>query len=146
MEKKLRPGRACCKQRTESLLPFMDRLVADLNATVSKDVLDIPKAQAETVIQPDSVADDLARKTIALKGINRRCRHDHHLNRSKHPVKATLPLPWLYLKGVSTGQFEEALTVLLGPKAGGLSPTTIRRLVEVWQDEHKRWQGRDLSF
>ena len=54
-------------------------------------------------------------------------------------------LPWLYLKGVSTGQFEEALTVLLGPKAGGLSPTTIRRLVEVWQDEHKRWQGRDLS-
>ena len=55
-------------------------------------------------------------------------------------------LPWLYLKGVSTGQFEEALTVLLGPKAGGLSPTTIRRLVEVWQDEHKRWQGRDLSL
>jgi len=54
-------------------------------------------------------------------------------------------LPWLYLKGVSTGQFEEALTVLLGPNAGGLSPTTIRRLVEVWQDEHKRWQGRDLS-
>lgn len=55
-------------------------------------------------------------------------------------------LPWLYLKGVSTGQFEEALTVLLGPKAGGLSPTTIRRLVEVWQDEPKRWQGRDLSM
>ncbi len=55
-------------------------------------------------------------------------------------------MPWLYLKGVSTGQFEEALTVLLGPKAGGLSPTTIRRLVEVWQDEHKRWQGRDLSL
>lgn len=55
-------------------------------------------------------------------------------------------LPWLYLKGVSTGQFEEALTVLLGPKAGGLSPTTIRRLVEVWQDEHQRWQGRDLSM
>jgi transposase-like protein len=54
-------------------------------------------------------------------------------------------LPWLYLKGVSTGQFEEALTVLLGPKSSGLSPTTIRRLVEVWQDEHKRWQGRDLS-
>jgi transposase-like protein len=54
-------------------------------------------------------------------------------------------LPWLYLKGISTGQFEEALAALLGPKAGGLSPTTIRRLVEVWQDEHKRWQGRDLS-
>lgn len=55
-------------------------------------------------------------------------------------------LPWLYLKGLSTGQFDEALTVLLGSKAGGLSPTTIRRLVEVWQDEHKRWQSRDLSM
>lgn len=53
-------------------------------------------------------------------------------------------LPWLYLKGISTGQFEEALAALLGPKAGGLSPPPIRRLVEVWQDEHKRWQGRDL--
>ena len=39
-----------------------------------------------------------------------------------------------------------ALTALLGPKAGGLSPTTIRRLVEVWQNEHKRWQVWDLSL
>jgi putative transposase len=54
-------------------------------------------------------------------------------------------LPWLYLKGVSTGQFAEALTALLGPDAPGLSPTTVRRLTEAWQDEHARWQGRDLS-
>jgi transposase-like protein len=54
-------------------------------------------------------------------------------------------LPWLYLKGISTGQFEEALTVLLGPDASGLSAATIRRLVRAWQDEHQRWQGRDLS-
>ena len=54
-------------------------------------------------------------------------------------------LPWLYLKGISTGQFEEALTVLLGPDAPGLSAATIRRLVSAWQDEHQRWQGRDLS-
>jgi transposase-like protein len=54
-------------------------------------------------------------------------------------------LPWLYLKGVSSGQFEEALTVLLGSDAPGLSATTIRRLVAVWQEEHERWQGRDLS-
>jgi putative transposase len=55
-------------------------------------------------------------------------------------------LPWLYLKGVSTGQFEEALAVLLGPGAPGLSAATIRRLVSAWQDEHRRWQGRDLSI
>ena len=54
-------------------------------------------------------------------------------------------LPWLYLKGVSTGQFEEALAALLGTEAPGLSATTVRRLTEVWQEEHERWQGRDLS-
>ena len=54
-------------------------------------------------------------------------------------------LPWLYLKGISTGQFEEALTVLLGRDAPGVSAATIRRLVSAWQDEHQRWQERDLS-
>jgi transposase-like protein len=54
-------------------------------------------------------------------------------------------LPWLYLKGVSTGQFAEALAALLGPDAPGLSATTIRRLTEAWQEEHARWQRRDLS-
>jgi putative transposase len=54
-------------------------------------------------------------------------------------------LPWLYLKGVSTGQFAEALAALLGPDAPGLSATTVRRLTEAWQEEHARWQKRDLS-
>ena len=54
-------------------------------------------------------------------------------------------LPWLYLKGVSTGQFEEALAALLGPDAPGLSASTVRRLVATWQQEHERWQRRDLS-
>ncbi len=54
-------------------------------------------------------------------------------------------LPWLYLKGVSTGQFEEALAALLGPEAPGLSATTGRRLTEAWQEEHRRWQERALS-
>ena len=54
-------------------------------------------------------------------------------------------LPWLYLKGVSTGQFEEALAALLGPETSGLSATTVRRLTETWQEEHARWRRRDLS-
>ena len=54
-------------------------------------------------------------------------------------------LPWLYLKGVSTGQFGEALAALLGPEAPGLSASTVRRLTESWQEEHERWQRRDLS-
>ena len=54
-------------------------------------------------------------------------------------------LPWLYLKGISTGQFEEALAVLLGPDAPGLSAATVRRLVADWQEEGERWQRRDLG-
>jgi putative transposase len=54
-------------------------------------------------------------------------------------------LPWLYLKGISTGQFEEALTALLGPDAPGLSASAVRRLVASWQVEHERWQRRDLD-
>ena len=54
-------------------------------------------------------------------------------------------LPWLYLKGVSTGQFGEALAALLGPDAPGLSASTVRRLTESWQEEHARWQKRDPS-
>jgi putative transposase len=54
-------------------------------------------------------------------------------------------LPWLYLKGVSTGQFEDALAALLGPEAPGLSAATVRRLTEAWQEEHARWQRRDLA-
>jgi putative transposase len=54
-------------------------------------------------------------------------------------------LPWLYLKGVSTGRFGEALAALLGPDAPGLSAATVRRLTEGWQEEHARWQQRDLS-
>ena len=53
-------------------------------------------------------------------------------------------LPWLYLKGISTGDFGEALSVLLGPKAKGLSPATISRLKSKWQTEHQDWQGRSL--
>ncbi|MEO0805586.1 MAG: IS256 family transposase [Cyanobacteria bacterium J06643_4] len=53
-------------------------------------------------------------------------------------------LPWLYLKGISTGDFSEALSALLGPDAKGLSPATISRLKSKWQAEHQDWQGRSL--
>jgi putative transposase len=54
-------------------------------------------------------------------------------------------IPILYLKGISTGDFAEALAALLGPDAPGLSASTVARLKEVWIDEHKRWTARDLS-
>jgi len=54
-------------------------------------------------------------------------------------------IPILYLKGISTGDFEEALAALLGKDAPGLSASTISRLKEAWVDEHDRWKRRDLS-
>jgi putative transposase len=54
-------------------------------------------------------------------------------------------IPWLYLKGISTGDFSEALAALVGPEAKGLSPSTITRLKEVWQEEFQEWNGRRLQ-
>ena len=54
-------------------------------------------------------------------------------------------MPWLYLKGISTGDFPEALQALLGPDVKGLSPNVIVKLKNVWNDEFKAWQKRDLS-
>src|ERR1035441_7304862 len=54
-------------------------------------------------------------------------------------------IPILYLKGISTGDFEEALAALVGKDAPGLSASTIGRLKEGWTDEHERWQKRGLS-
>jgi len=54
-------------------------------------------------------------------------------------------IPWLYLKGVSTGDFTEALAALLGEDAPGLSASTISRLKDIWQEDLEEWQKRDLS-
>ena len=54
-------------------------------------------------------------------------------------------IPWLYLKGVSTGDFSDALAALVGPEAPGLSSATISRLKTVWQKDLDQWQRRDLT-
>ena len=54
-------------------------------------------------------------------------------------------VPWLYLKGISTGDFPEALAALLGPGAEGLSATNICRLKRSWEEDWRRWSGRDLA-
>ena len=54
-------------------------------------------------------------------------------------------LPWLYLKGVSSGDFSEALAALLGPDAKGLSAKTITRLKAAWWEDYEAWQKRDFG-
>lgn len=54
-------------------------------------------------------------------------------------------IPCLYLKGVSTGQFQEALEAILGPDPAGLSASTIDRIIQTWQKEYVLWTQRDLT-
>ena len=54
-------------------------------------------------------------------------------------------IPWLYLKGISTGDFSQALQALLGPETKGLSAANIVRLKEFWQQEWTSWSKRSLS-
>ncbi|MEQ1713806.1 MAG: IS256 family transposase [Hyphomicrobium sp.] len=65
-----------------------------------------------------------------------------YMRRSKS-IETLLPI--LYLKGISTGDFSEALAALLGKDAAGLSPSAIGRLKDGWQDDHAAWAKRDLS-
>ena len=54
-------------------------------------------------------------------------------------------LPWLYLKGISTGEMQPALEVLLGSQAKGLSASTVSRLKQIWRAEYETWQHRRLD-
>jgi transposase-like protein len=54
-------------------------------------------------------------------------------------------LPWLYLKGISTGEMRPALEVLLGSRAKGLSASTVSRLKQTWRDEYATWRHRRLD-
>ncbi len=53
-------------------------------------------------------------------------------------------LPVLYLRGLSTGDFTEALPVLLGPEGAGLSASSINSLTKVWQEEYLIWRKRSF--
>jgi transposase-like protein len=54
-------------------------------------------------------------------------------------------LPALYLRGLSTGDFAEGLAALVGPEGAALSPTTITRLLQSWQEEYTSWRQRSLE-
>ena len=59
--------------------------------------------------------------------------------------KVSEVLPLLYLRGLSTGDFQEALPALLGEDASGLSPSAITRLIGRWEEEYEQFRRRDLS-
>jgi transposase-like protein len=107
----------------------------------------LPEREVMTGIGPVGVRQPRVRDREAAAGDPGRIRFTPgilppYLRRSKS-IETLLPI--LYLKGISTGDFSEALAALLGKDALGLSPTAIGRLKDGWLDEYDTWQKRDLS-
>jgi putative transposase len=107
----------------------------------------LPEREVMTGIGPVAVRQPRVRDREAAAGDPRRIRFSPsilppYMRRSKS-IETLLPV--LYLKGISTGDFSEALAALLGKDAAGLSASAIGRLKDGWLDEHARWQKRDLS-
>jgi len=107
----------------------------------------LPEREVVTGIGPVAVRQPRVRDREAPAGDPGRIRFTPailppYIRRSKS-IEVLLPI--LYLKGISTGDFSEALAALLGKDAPGLSATAISRLKDGWIDEHDAWQKRDLS-
>jgi putative transposase len=107
----------------------------------------LPEREVMTGIGPVAVRQPRIRDRETAAGDPGRIRFSPailppYMRRSKS-IETLLPI--LYLKGISTGDFSEALAALLGKDAPGLSPTAIIRLKDGWIDEHDAWQKRDLS-
>jgi transposase-like protein len=107
----------------------------------------LPEREVMTGIGPIPVKQPRVRDRGATVGDPGRIRFSPailppYMRRSKS-IETLLPI--LYLKGISTGDFSEALAALLGKDASGLSPSAIGRLKDGWQDDHAAWAKRDLS-
>src|SRR5205085_12208969 len=105
----------------------------------------LPEREVMTGIGPVAVRQPRVRDREAAEG--ERIRYSPailppYARRSK---SLEVLIPILYLNGISTGDFEDALIALLGRDAGGLSASTIGRLKEAWCEEHARWSKRDRS-
>jgi putative transposase len=105
----------------------------------------LPEREIMTGIGPVVVRQPRVRDRQATKGARIRYSPSILPRYARRSQSLEVLIPILYLKGISTGDFEEALAALVGKGAPGLSPSTISRLKEVWTAEHAHWQKRDLS-
>jgi transposase-like protein len=107
----------------------------------------LPEREVMTGIGPVAVRQPRVRDRQATAGDPARIRFSPSIlppyMRRSRSIETLLPI--LYLKGISTGDFSEALAALLGKDASGLSASTIGRLKDGWQEDHAKWKARDLS-
>jgi len=91
----------------------------------------VPRARDR---QPDNESEPIRFKSFLLPPYLRKTKSMEEL------------IPWLYLKGISTNDFTDALSALVGKDSPGLSPSTISRLKSIWQEDLDKWKKRDLSL
>lgn len=125
---------------------FGDELLADGRQRVVRHGAG-PERMIQTGIGPIAVQRQKVRDRAADVPAEKRIRFTSNIlprwARRSRSLDALLPV--LYLRGVSTGDFQEALGALLGAEAPNLSPGVITRLTAGWQEDYDHWQQRDLS-
>ena len=104
-----------------------------------------PVRAIQTGIGPVEVQKPKARDRAAASGERLRFSSNILPKWARRTKSLDALLPVLYLRGISAGDFQEALAALLGKDAPNLSAAVIGRLKSEWEDEYRRWQKRDLS-
>src|SRR5271156_133173 len=104
-----------------------------------------PVRAIQTGIGPVEVQKPKARDRAAASGERLRFSSNILPKWARRTKSLDALLPVLYLRGISAGDFQEALAALLGKDAPNLSAAEIARLKSEWEDEYRRWQKRDLS-
>jgi len=123
------------------LQQFKDRRLEDGRAAVVRNGHQ-PERDLQTGIGPVSVKIPKVRSRDGEPVTFRSALVPPYVRKTKSLEAA---LPWLYLKGVSTGEMSEALEVLVGPDAKGLSASTVARLKQQWATEYDDWIHKPLD-
>lgn len=125
----------------ELLADFSGQTDADGHAAVVRNGY-LPERDIVTGVGPVSVKVPKVRSRTGEPVVFRSALVPPYVRRAKRIEAA---LPWLYLKGISTGEMASALEVLVGPEAKGMSPAVISRLKAQWSDEYAAWCKRRLD-
>lgn len=125
----------------ELLVAHTDRLLADGRAGVVRNGY-LPEREIQTGLGPITVRMPKVRGKTGEPVRFRSVLVPPYVRKTRSLEAAR---PWLYLKGVSSGEMEAALEVLVGPEAKGLSASTVSRLKQSWAQEYQEWQNSRLD-
>ena len=125
----------------EFLVPYSEQKTDTGHATVVRNGY-LPKRELQTGIGPVPVTIPKVRSRTGEPVTFRSALVPPYVRKT---CSLEAALPWLYLKGVSTGEMEEALKVLVGPDAQGLSASTVARLKKTWSQEYETWRHANLQ-